>query len=64
MTLEDISKRCHTMWNARGRLPLHLWLQQSQTRDETERLEMLGNIVMPQCGRLALHAFASFLRPR
>ena len=46
-------------WLPGSRLPVHTWLVPDQTEEDAARLRALGNIVIPQCCRLALHLHAN-----
>ena len=55
LTAEEIEAESNSIWNRKGRIPLWTWLSDAPVADSKQRLKMLGNAVMPRCGRLALH---------
>lgn len=57
MTVEEMRHAANRPWNKLGRLPLHKWLCSDSERPphDADRLKEIGNVVMPQCCRLALH---------
>lgn len=55
LTKFDVERESHEVWNEAGRLPLEQWLQTSMDKTARARLKAVGNIVLPRCGRLAMH---------
>lgn len=56
MSDKMIHSRANGFWNKSGRLPLHNWLsRRKMDQCDKNRLEALGNVVMPRCGQLGLH---------
>ena len=64
MTAAALLEQSRGMWNPRGSVPLHQWLVAKQEASDRRRLAMLGNIVIPQCARLALHIFVHQIQSR
>ena len=59
MSNATIHAKANAVWNKRGRLPVSQWLSQGKLQKaEQHRLHTLGNVVIPACGRLALHTIA------
>jgi hypothetical protein len=56
-TNEQIQRQANSLWNPLGRVPVHDWLLRASTLSQVDcnRLEALGNVVMPACASLALH---------
>ena len=55
MNMMDIQSNAQGPWLPRSRPPSHAWLVSEHSELDQHRLKMLGNIVMPQCARAALH---------
>lgn len=55
---EELHRQCHRRWNGPGKLPLHLWLNQTATEMDKNRLRACGNCVIPACARLACQIHA------
>ncbi len=50
-------------FNELNELPMHIWLNEKAPNDEEkERLHLLGNVVVPQCARLACGIFHRLIR--
>ena len=55
MSSAEMDFNANKPWNVRGRVPLLRWLNHTQDEKDKERLKTVGNLVMPACGRLAMH---------
>lgn len=55
LSADEIERESNAVWNPKGRVPVWTWLSEEQNPGQKERLKMLGNAVMPRCGRLAMH---------
>ena len=57
MPNDEIQAKAKKPWNPLGavKVPLHRWMNKSATPEDDERLKCVGNAVIPQCGRLAIH---------
>ena len=49
-------------WNATSKVPMHLWLNDSQRPPERSRLHQLGNCVVPAAARLAFEVLLKMKR--
>lgn len=50
-------------FNELNELPMQVWMNQDRpTEEEKNRLKLLGNIVIPQCGRLAAAIFHRLIK--
>ena len=62
MNSERMKAEALRPWNSAAKPPLQNWLQRFHDAAEIERLQALGNIVIPACARLACHMFGNMER--
>ena len=53
-----IEQLAEMKWNPRCSVPFELWLTQSQSKADRQRLLQLGNAVVPHCAAVALALLA------
>lgn len=39
-------------WNDLNKVPMHQWLLEEPAKDQSERMTVLGNVVVPACARV------------
>ena len=57
----DMHQSAHAAWNRCCKPPVSAWLLAKQSALDKERLKACGNVVIPQCARLALHIMGNHL---
>lgn len=57
----DMHQSAHAAWNRCCKPPVSAWLLAQQSALDKERLKACGNVVIPQCARLALHIMGNHL---
>ena len=57
-TLEDMPNK---EWNAAHVVPVSSWLNSTTNPEDKERLNQMGNAVVPQCNETALRILAHFV---
>lgn len=56
MSVDDMIEKAHQCILFRKRPPLQTWLSnKSHTKEESERLKSLGNVVIPQMANLGIN---------
>lgn len=49
-------------WNFENQIPLRLWLVNEREEHHDERMQILGNLVVPSCAALGMELIVSFDR--
>ncbi|CAK9032423.1 unnamed protein product [Durusdinium trenchii] len=62
MTSDEMESRALEPWNHRDRPELHCWLSTECTQQDQQRLQSVGNMVIPRCAQLALHVLEHSMR--
>lgn len=62
MTASEMESQALRAWNPSERPSLHTWLSSECGEEDQARLKAVGNMVIPQCGKLALHLLEHSMR--
>lgn len=62
MNVDEMMRQAKQPWLPGQKLPLHKWLVDSQSEQDKSRLQAIGNVVIPRCGRLGAHLLEHSLR--
>lgn len=49
-------------WNFENKIPIRSWLVNERQEHHDERMQILGNVVVPACAALAMEMIVSFDR--
>lgn len=63
MTRDQLRAQCSKEWNALGKLPLYQWLLPSCSKQDKNRLDTLGNCVIPKQAGLAADLLSKLAGP-